>query len=552
MPKYPYRELGVGFDRNFRNDLNANFDDVEADFKDLDTRIDNIVADAGSSNTEIVDARYDSVNGVTYKVLKDRLDDTANKIGNLSEEIEDVKNGNLYDNSIPSSKLKISADADRIKLEHLSDEVLQAMAGTTPVNATPGPNSVTTEKIAPKAITRDKFDDDLQKHTTEDWYEESVVYGITDKKGRSAFSIDQSGTVKIFNASFENNVSFKNNSIDDLAIKGHVYTDESISNILWGVVDSKERLSELLIDREGKVPDWVISKWKERMDALESGSPGTPSITCWGDSLTAGAGGGGTSYPGVLASLSGLTVYNRGVGGESSATIACRQGGRVILVNNFTIPADTTPVKIADYNNPLKDNFGRVVNPLRQGTGGVNPCYIAGVEGTLSITQTSSNDYEYFFQRTNPGSEVVVDRPTPIITDNHINRRDDIMVIFIGQNGGYSDDNELINQIRSMVDFSRNKQYVVCGLTTGNATSRAALENAMQQEFGRRFINLREYLSTYGVYDAGITPTQADLDAMAVGAVPPSLLSDTVHFNSYGYTVIGNQIYKRLKELEII
>lgn len=29
--KYPYRDLGVPFDRNFRNDLNANFDDIEHD-----------------------------------------------------------------------------------------------------------------------------------------------------------------------------------------------------------------------------------------------------------------------------------------------------------------------------------------------------------------------------------------------------------------------------------------------------------------------------------------------------------------------------------------
>jgi glycerophosphoryl diester phosphodiesterase len=87
MPKYPYRDLGTSFDRNFRNDLNANFDDIEADVKDLDTRIDNIVSQAGSDNTEIVDARYDSINNATYPTLKDRLDAHSNEIGILNKSL---------------------------------------------------------------------------------------------------------------------------------------------------------------------------------------------------------------------------------------------------------------------------------------------------------------------------------------------------------------------------------------------------------------------------------------------------------------------------------
>ena len=57
---------------------------------------------------------------------------------------------------IVSADLKIAADADRLKLVNMSDEVLQAMAGNTPVNATPTVNSVTREKVANKAITADK------------------------------------------------------------------------------------------------------------------------------------------------------------------------------------------------------------------------------------------------------------------------------------------------------------------------------------------------------------------------------------------------------------
>jgi hypothetical protein len=120
MPRYPYRDLGTGLGRDFRNKLNANFDDIEADLRDiqndlntkdsaaharmtqiendsierdndLDARIDNIVANAGSSNTEIVDARNDSVNNVTYPTLKDRLDDTSDKIGILNEVVVNIK-----------------------------------------------------------------------------------------------------------------------------------------------------------------------------------------------------------------------------------------------------------------------------------------------------------------------------------------------------------------------------------------------------------------------------------------------------------------------------
>jgi lysophospholipase L1-like esterase len=47
-----------------------------------------------------------------------------------------------------------------------------------------------------------------------------------------------------------------------------------------------------------------------------------PNVDCWGDSLTAGNGGGGTNYPGDLALISNLNVYNGGVGATTSTQIA--------------------------------------------------------------------------------------------------------------------------------------------------------------------------------------------------------------------------------------
>lgn len=120
----------------------------------------------GDSSVEAAQARVDA-DGNVFTTLKERLDtkeqsfsaqlaDNTNKIGILSNDVENIKNGAINDNSITSSKLKISTDADKIKLVNLADEVLQAMAGETPVNATPGILSTTNEKIAPGAVSIEK------------------------------------------------------------------------------------------------------------------------------------------------------------------------------------------------------------------------------------------------------------------------------------------------------------------------------------------------------------------------------------------------------------
>lgn len=72
----------------------------------------------------------------------------------------------------------------------------------------------------------------------------------------------------------------------------------------------------------------------------------------------------------------------------------------------------------------------------------------------------------------------------------------------------------------------------------------------MTEEYGDKYINLREYMSTDAMSDAGLTPSQSDISAMEGGNVPPSLLSeDLLHFNSDGYEIIGRLVFNRMEHL---
>ncbi|MGF6352487.1 lysophospholipase L1-like esterase [Paenibacillus sp. 4624] len=78
-------------------------------------------------------------------------------ISNFGEITGDFSGGMIELNSIPSSKLSISTDEDRIRLANLSQEVLQAMAGTTPINSIPADKSVTPDKTSFMQTTTNLF-----------------------------------------------------------------------------------------------------------------------------------------------------------------------------------------------------------------------------------------------------------------------------------------------------------------------------------------------------------------------------------------------------------
>lgn len=264
-----------------------------------------------------------------------------------------------------------------------------------------------------------------------------------------------------------------------------------------------------------------------------------PDITCWGDSMTAGAGGGGTAFPAVLAGLSGRVVHNAGVGGETSVTICARSGATpfIVSVQGGTIPP------IGGVTVSFEQINGQPVAPLLQGTGTPGGSFagsLKGVSGT--ITQAGG---VYTFTRAATGPAVMCNRPDPYYTDWAKARRNDIWVMWIGQNG--PSDTRAIQDAKAMIQHleALNKRWLVIP----KPTSTDAFDSTMLSEFGRRVILARRYLVDYGLADAGITATPQDAAEIAAGVVPSSLRADAVHWTAAGYTILGNLVYQRMLEL---
>lgn len=309
-------------------------------------------------------------------------------------------------------------------------------------------------------------------------------------------------------------------------------------------------------------------------------------VTCWGDSLTAGAGNSNhenqatvlnaikakgypdlsltesnnITYPIMLQALLGdkYNVTNCGVGGENINTIAARLGACIAYAkNDFILPADTTPVQIGAYDGKLSSSWGDIVSPLLQGQGNsVNPCYVQGIECTLKWTGTSWSDVNgtYTIERVAAGDRAIsFSAKTPIImSGSKLYRNTELAVIWCWQNGGYTDTDALIEKLDKIIAHVSTDKYILIGLHSGTSSTRSEQEEALTSKYGDKYFNWREYVSTNAMYDFGLTPTEDDLAAMEQGSCPPSLLIDSVHLKAAGYAILGFKIVERYKNLGYI
>ena len=311
-----------------------------------------------------------------------------------------------------------------------------------------------------------------------------------------------------------------------------------------------------------------------------------PGIVCWGDDITAGS-FAYLNYPYVLQTYINtylcdiydfrstienaeefsrlkwdeytvsIPVVNMGAGKESSYTILGRCGAVPYIVSeDFVVPAGVEPVPIQ-----LKSMSGKNVTPLIGGGAGINNVVINGIEGVLSIDSEAYNyngTYYYFFTRVAPGAETLIPAESVIQTAASDLYKNYIHVVFIGTYGNYDNADDLVRQVKTLLarQTQNTERFIVLGPYsvdgwTASTYQLDAIDTAMLQAFGTRYINIRKYLLGDGYADAGIKPTSEDDYSISANAVPPSFLvtAHSTELNSTAHKLVGKLVFSRMESL---
>ena len=313
-----------------------------------------------------------------------------------------------------------------------------------------------------------------------------------------------------------------------------------------------------------------------------------PGIVCWGDNITA-ASSGTLNYPYVLQTYINtyicdiydfsstienaadlprlkwdeykvrIPVVNMGSGKESTYTVLGRAGTVPYVVSSdFEIPADSTPVPIT-----FRSSAGEYVRvtPLTGGDGGLNPVTINGIQGTLSVNTEDYNysgSLNYAFSRSTPGAPTSIESGSVIESGAADLYRDYIHVILIGVYGEYNNADDLVRQVKSLLSrqTKNSDRFIVLGPYIDSTYSTStygldAIDSAMMQAFGNRYISIRKYLVGDGYADANIKPTDEDQYYISQNLVTPSfkVSSHSEELNSRAHKLIGKLVFNRMQSL---
>lgn len=289
--------------------------------------------------------------------------------------------------------------------------------------------------------------------------------------------------------------------------------------------------------------------WVQNCIPAEGGTPfpafPLSALACWGDSLTAGAGSTNPttkSYPGQLSALlGGRTVFNGGIGGQTSLQIMARQGGALSLI---TVAANLIPasggVAVTDKTVNFLVSSGSF-SGTQTGT-------LAGVLGAMT-TDASGN---WTFTRAVAGAATACPAGTPFIPTLAVQHRGETALLIIGRNDSMSTSTAThLSRIQAMVDYLTPyyKNFAVGlvlnsiseGIGSSNYNSIKARNDAVKAAYPNNWFDTQSPPTDAEMALLGFVPDSGDMADIANGCIPTHMRNfeagDPLHLNDYGYAL---------------
>lgn len=161
----------------------------------------NQVVIQGDSSVEAAQARVNADNTKTYNTLKERLDtehtQVTSQLADTEQELQNLDNKKMNKDTNDISVLQINKNKGKLDQTYMSDEFLQQIVGTAPINAVPAYRSITNEKVADKAISVETVD---FVHKTKNLFNKDAIImnGAISPYTGEAFDADGYGYVDYF------------------------------------------------------------------------------------------------------------------------------------------------------------------------------------------------------------------------------------------------------------------------------------------------------------------------------------------------------------------
>lgn len=261
-----------------------------------------------------------------------------------------------------------------------------------------------------------------------------------------------------------------------------------------------------------------------------------------GDSMTADAYGGGTTYPAKLAALLDKTVINLGSGGRRASEVAIASGGLAfpIAIPGRTIPATSTSVACT----PTLPDSG----PNADRTYAVT---VQGVACTLTYTHATTS---WQIKRTTAaGAETPVPATGAVaVPITNYYGAGYVQLLWGGRNSTTDGAAAMLAAAAWLKETGT--PFLLLSVTNSTAEPSGnssynniiALNSQLRAAYPREYVELRGRLITQGLALAGLSATADDTTAISQDRIPPSLLADGLHPNDAGRTAIAAIIHDEL------